>query len=238
MGSSISPLFSGRFTRSVWLRRGARMARHRILESLRIGLLALFAGCSPAASSSPPAPATAQENPPGESRFSPVFIDVNGNQLRPAAAPPPQAIALVFILADCPLANSYPPELNRLHQSFASRGIRLILVHADSTISAAAAAGHTRQYQIEPPVILDPDHRWVKTAQATASPEAVVFSPAGQIVYRGRIDDQYVALGKRRAAVTSHDLKDAFEAILADKSPAHTQTEPIGCLIPPLPRGQ
>jgi AhpC/TSA family len=201
-------------------------------------MLVLFAGCSPAASSSPPAPSTPQENPPGESRFSPVFIDGNGKEFRPADDPSTKAIALVFILADCPIANSYLPELNRLHESFNPRGIRLLLIHADSTISAADAAEHARQYQVEPPVIRDPDHRWVKSAQATASPEAVVFSPAGQIVYRGRIDDQYVALGKRRATVTSHDLKDALDAILAGQSPPKSHTEPIGCLIPPLPNGQ
>jgi hypothetical protein len=199
--------------------------------------LSLLAGCAPTAAPVPK-PATPQPNPPTESRWNSDFSDLAGNKLRPADDPATKAIALVFILADCPIANSYIPELNRLHRSFASRGIRLLLVHADATITAADAADHARQYQIEPPVVRDPDHYWVKIAQATTSPEAVVFSPAGHILYRGRIDDQYVALGKRRATVTSHDLRDYLEAIIAGQPPAQSQTEPIGCLIPPPSSGK
>jgi hypothetical protein len=67
-------------------------------------------------------------------------------------------------------------------------------------------------------------HQWVKKAGATRSPETVVFSPKGQIVYRGRISDQYVGLGKRRANVTSHDLRDALEALLAGQPVTQSQT--------------
>jgi hypothetical protein len=178
-------------------------------------LLALVAGCSGTAAV---APAPRQQNDSG-------------------AEPGIKAVALVFILRDCPICNSYIPELNRLHQTFANRGVMLRLVHADPQTTEAEAREHASEYQIEPKVILDPQHAKVKWAGATVAPEVAVFSPSGDLLYRGRIDDQYAGLGKRRTQVTSHDLRDALEAILAGKSVPNPRTEAVGCPIPELTKG-
>jgi hypothetical protein len=107
----------------------------------------------------------------------------------------------------------------------------LLLVHADPAMTAEAARQHAQEYQLQPPVLLDPRHELVKLAGATKSPEAAVFSPTGELLYRGRIDDRYVGLGKRRTQATRHDLREALEAILADR-PAPPGGEAVGCFIP------
>jgi hypothetical protein len=142
-----------------------------------------------------------------------------------------KAVALVFILPDCPIANSYAPEWNRLKRSMGSRGVRLFLVQVDPAMTAEEAREHAREYRLEPPVLLDSRHELVKKAGAKKSPEAAVFSPAGKLLYRGRIDDRYVGLGKRRPEATSHDLYNALEAILAGK-PVPPGAEAVGCFIP------
>jgi len=149
-----------------------------------------------------------------------------------------KAMALVFVLADCPICNAYVPELNRLHEAFAPRGVGLYVVHVERDITAERATAHATEYGLRPLVALDPDHEWVKRAGASIAPQAVVFSPDGQIVYLGRIDDQYVGLGKRRANVTSHDLRDALEAILANQTPKAARTEAVGCPIPNRTSGE
>jgi hypothetical protein len=53
----------------------------------------------------------------------------------------------------------------------------------------------------------------------------------GELLYRGRIDDGYAALGKKRAVVTEHDLRDALDAIAAGKPVKKAKTKAIGCLI-------
>ena len=88
------------------------------------------------------------------------------------------------------------------------------------------------------PVALDPRHEWVKRVRPTIAPEAAVFSPTGDLLYRGRIDDQYAGLGKRRTNVTSHDLRDALEAILAGEPVPVARTDAVGCPIPQLPNGE
>ena len=170
------------------------------------------------------------------SRWNPTFVDVDGRTHRPADETDTKAIALVFILTDCPIANSYQPALNRLYDAFGSRGVALFLIHADPAVTAEQAREHARQFEIRSPVVLDPEHRWVKQAGATVTPEATVFSPTGEVLYRGRIDDQYVGVGQRRTQVTSHDLEDALTAILAGRPVPQPRTEAVGCFIPELNR--
>ena len=164
--------------------------------------------------------------------WSPTFTDLDGRELRPIGDPAVKAITLVFILPDCPICNAYIPVLHRLHQTLITGGIQMFLVHADPATTADDARQHAREYQIQLPIVLDAHHTWVNKAGALTAPEAAVFSPAGELLYRGRIDNQYAGLGKRRAVVTSHDLRDALEAILAGQPIKESRTEAIGCLIP------
>jgi len=56
----------------------------------------------------------------------------------------------------------------------------------------------------------------------------------GERKYLGRIDDLYADLGKRRARATSLDLRDALDAVLADRPVPRPVTQAVGCFIPPL----
>ena len=63
-------------------------------------------------------------------------------------------------------------------------------------------------------MLRDPDHVLVRAAGATIAPEAAVFvreAPAPRLIYRGRIDDRYLAPGRMRPAATAHDLEDAID---------------------------
>ena len=162
------------------------------------------------------------------------MVDVNGQEFRPFNESDVRAVVLVFVLQDCPIANSYLPQLNRMHEQFEPRGVQMIVVESDPQITLEQARKHADDYQIGLPVVIDSGHEWVRFASATRTPEAVVFSPRGEILYRGRIDDQYVGFGKRRWQVTTHDLQDALEAILADRPVPNAVTEAIGCYIPEL----
>jgi hypothetical protein len=63
------------------------------------------------------------------------------------------------------------------------------------------------------------------------TPQAVVIDRAGEIRYRGRIDNFYAAFGKPRQQVTEHDLRNALDAVLAGRSAPKRETDAIGCYI-------
>jgi hypothetical protein len=205
------------------------------LPALATAVALLLLGCGP---SDAPGHQVVQAGDRGvQSALPPALTDINGTDQRPFEGEDATANVLVFTLQDCPIANSYVPALNKLVDDYGSRGIRLLLVHVDPQLTIDEARKHAEEYQIKAPVVVDRRHDWVKFAAATRSPEVFVFSPAGEVLYTGRIDDKYAGLGKRRTHVSAHELRDALDAILAGRSVPQPRTEAVGCFIPPLPLG-
>jgi hypothetical protein len=81
------------------------------------------------------------------------------------------------------------------------------------------------------PAALDRSRAVAAAVRATITPTAVVVDRQGAVRYRGRVDNLYAALGKTRQQITSHDLRDALDAVLAGRPVAHPETEAIGCFI-------
>lgn len=145
-----------------------------------------------------------------------------------------KATALIFITHDCPIANGYAPEINRIVAQYAADGVDFYLVQVDPDLSAEAAKKHARDYGFKSTVLLDATHALVKLAGATTTPEAVVLSPGGKVLYRGRIDDRHKDLGKSRTEPTQRDLRNALDAILANRAVPVPETKAVGCYISDL----
>ena len=143
----------------------------------------------------------------------------------------PVATVDLFVATDCPIANSYAPEIERLHLAYGPKGIAFRLVFPDHDLSEEAVNRHLAQYGIPGPFVIDRDHALVKRAAANTTPEVVLFDPKGAILYRGRIDNRYSDLGDRRNTVTEPYLRNALDAVLSGKEPPLSATPPIGCLI-------
>jgi hypothetical protein len=145
-------------------------------------------------------------------------------------------IRVVFFLThDCPISNYYAPEIRRLCERYADRGVACSLVYVDPSLTDAAALTHARTYHLDSyPVIADRDHRLVRAAGVEIAPEAVITTVDGRIRYRGRIDDRFVAWGESRRHPRTHDLRDALDALLAGKPVAQSETPPVGCSISDL----
>ena len=166
----------------------------------------------------------------GPERLSELsFKDLNGISHRPLDPGDKQASVLIFYGQDCPVSNAYAPELNRIAAS--RTNFSFYIVQVDPELTPAAAMQHIRQYDLHPPVLLDPKHDLVKATGAKVTPEAVVVAKSGKVVYHGRIDNRYAALGKKRSTATQHDLLDALDDLAAGRPVRTSQTKAIGCSI-------
>lgn len=152
-----------------------------------------------------------------------------------AELPKAKATVLIFLAIDCPIANRYSPLLHRLETQYRASNIRFLGVFSDPNLGREAARRHLAEYDLEMPGVLDPTASLARETGAHVTPEAVVLSPTGAVLYRGRIDNQYVAWGKTRNEATGHDLEDALNSILAGKPIAHPVTKALGCFINGLP---
>ena len=162
----------------------------------------------------------------------PEFKDVTGRPQTPLAQGDKKATVLFFLLPDCPVSNSYAPEIERICVAYGAKKVAAFIVHADPDVTVAQAKKHAKEYGLPCPVLLDPMHVLAKKAGVRMAPEVAVLGPDGKVLYRGRIDDWYVDYGKRRAEPTQRDLRHALDAVLQGKAVATPTTKVIGCYLP------
>ncbi len=157
--------------------------------------------------------------------------DLDGVLHAPMAVADGQVHVLVFTSHECPIANSYAPTLRELASGWANAPVRLFLIHVDPDLTSDAARAHARAYELPGTILLDPRQLTAQAVGATKTPEAVVLTTKG-LVYRGRIDDQWSALGARTPAAGKYELRDAVTRVLAG-GPAPFQSTPVvGCVMP------
>lgn len=144
---------------------------------------------------------------------------------------------VVFISNDCPISNALAPELCALAKSARDRGISFYGVHANPPTDLALVVTHAKDYGFSDAmdVLLDPDQTLARATGAQVMPEAVLFrrseNRALEVLYIGRVNDLYSALGRRRASPTQNDLRDAIDAASNGVAPAQSRTKAIGCFI-------
>ncbi len=148
------------------------------------------------------------------------------------------AVVLVFVAPDCPISNRYAPTLARLAADCDEQNAALWLVYADDLADPTRIREHQAEFKLAGlRTVIDRDFAIADFAGADVTPEVAVFvqpeeSPEPQLVYLGRIDDQYQGYNKFRPAPTESELRDALDAIAAGKVPDLVRTKAIGCYIP------
>ena len=188
--------------------------------------LAYFTACSPRKSSLP-------LNPLGSASSS--LTDLEGNAVDPFASAPPKGVVFIFVSTECPLSNQVLPELARLADSFAPQGMRFWLVHVDRSEPLDRLRQHAKDYQVRCGVLRDVNREMVNRAQVKVTPEAAVFSESGQLIYHGRINDRFAALGKGRPEASRHDLQEVLASVVGGQPLLTNYIPAVGCYIADLP---
>lgn len=163
--------------------------------------------------------------------FEPVTATTLDGQPFKIATSDHIATVLIFLLPDCPIANGYSPEITRLHQAYKDKGIRFVLVYSDRDITIEEAKAHHADFRHTSDAVIDPNLSLAKLTGATITPEAVVLSAKGAVLYRGRIDDRFPDYGKRRAIPTTTELRDALDAVVDGKPIKVAPSKAVGCFL-------
>jgi len=167
----------------------------------------------------------------------PFGTDLSGHPVEQIAPAGSKAVVLFFVASDCPISNRYIPEIERLEKEFVPRDVRFWWVYPNPGDTAAVVRQHDEQFDIHADTVLDTDQRLTRMARATITPEVAVFVPAGsglREVYRGRIDDRYLALGQERPRAMQHDLETAIRAVISNQPVPGPGGPTVGCSIVPL----
>lgn len=160
------------------------------------------------------------------------LLDLGNRPVDPFQAPPGvKAIVFLFTSTDCPISNRYAPDIRRLYEAFAPKGVLFWLIYPNPADRPEVIREHVKAFAYPAGALRDPQHALVRLAKATVTPEAAVFDARGRLVYRGRIDDRYVDLGLERPAPTRRDLEEALTAMLAGKPVSPAITQAVGCFL-------
>jgi len=142
-----------------------------------------------------------------------------------------KATVLFFVGTECPVSNGYVPEMNRIAEAYAGQGIACYAVYAGADVTAAAAGKHAKEFAIALPAVIDPKCELADAVGATTTIEAAVVLADGSLAYRGRVDDTYVAFGRKKLVVLQHDVRDVLDDVVAGRRINPRTTTAVGCLI-------
>ena len=133
---------------------------------------------------------------------------------------------VVFLSETCPICRQSTKALNRLAEKFTPSGVVFTGVFPNASISTAETrSAFAKKYKLTFPLIADPDYRITDALQASITPEVFIrHIKTGKVVYQGKIDNQFQAVGKRRQQVTEHYVESALISILQGREPEMTYT--------------
>lgn len=148
-------------------------------------------------------------------------------------------LVVVFTCNHCPIAQMYERRIAQLAADYKDHGVSIVAIEPNdpkaitideldsSDISDSLDEMRIRaQYKhLSYPYLYDGETQSVTDAYGPqATPHAFVFDHDRRLRYEGRIDNSY-----RAELVTTHEVRDAIDAILAHREVAVKHTGVFGC---------
>ena len=133
---------------------------------------------------------------------------------------------IIFIATRCPVSNGYNERMEKLAQDYKAKGITVIGINSNVTEPASEVKSHAAEKHLSFTILKDDGNKIADRLGANHTPEAYVIDAGGKLVYHGRIDNS-----QNTANITSNDLRDALDAILAGKPIQKTTSLAFGCSI-------
>lgn len=147
-------------------------------------------------------------------------------------------LCIIFTCNHCPTAQAYEDRLIQLHADYKDKGVALVAISPNDPIAVRLdELGYTdlgdslenmkqrakdRDFQF--PYLYDGETQKTSLAYGVlATPQVFLFDAARQLRYVGRIDDSDVK------TVTSHDTRNAIDALLAGQPVPVEKTRTFGC---------
>ena len=137
----------------------------------------------------------------------------------------------LFLLDDCIICQSYTPKLKEMHSSFGDQ-YSFIGVFPNFSSKPQKIKKFVEDYNIPFETKTDYFKKLTKKFEIKVTPEVVVFNETTkEVIYKGRIDNEFMGLGKRRRIVTTDELRDVLESLSKGDKKLFNFTEAVGCFI-------
>ena len=133
---------------------------------------------------------------------------------------------LIFIATRCPVSNGYNERMEKLAEDYKARGVNIIGINSNNIEPASEVKSHAAEKHLTFAILKDDGNKIADRLGATRTPEAYLLDASGKLVYHGRIDNS-----QNTANITSNDLREALDEMLAGKPITKTGGAAFGCTI-------
>lgn len=149
-----------------------------------------------------------------------------------AQSPDRKYTVYLFLGEDCKICQYYAPLMNELDSLYASDSLSFVGLFPNRYSSEKGIDDYRKKHRISFDLKREYYGTKTKAFEVTITPEVVVYNEqAKRIIYKGRIDNSYHKLGRRRQVVTTSELRDVLTQISSGEEVTVEQVAPIGCYI-------
>ncbi|MFM7926219.1 MAG: redoxin family protein, partial [Pirellula sp.] len=141
-----------------------------------------------------------------------------------------KAYVFVFVTSDCPIVKKTLPKLLDLYNTYHTQDVLFVCVNVGANDTLRDVASQALEFQAPWLFVKDYDAQAAKTLGITRTPQVAILNANRELVYRGRVDDQF-RLGGSKPNPSRDDLKLAIEELLAGKNISVPETIADGCAI-------
>ncbi len=156
----------------------------------------------------------------------------DGQIRRPEDYPHAKVLGIIFSCNHCPYAQAWEGRVIQTQRDYAARGVQFLVVNSndpvkvpDDSFENMQRRAHLKGYPF--PYLFDETQEIARAYGATRTPEIFLFDQRRVLQYHGAPDDNY----EDPSAVHDPYLRNAVDALLADKVPPVSETRPVGCTI-------
>lgn len=143
-----------------------------------------------------------------------------------------KAVVLIFIDPECPVSVYYASKMNALAELADSLNISYYGLFSSPYLDMDKAASFIRDYRIEFGVLMDAKGQVAKALGPEVVPEVYIINAENRLIYKGAINNEFAALGKRREAGITEYVEDILSQSEFYKV-IHPFTYAVGCIFEP-----
>jgi hypothetical protein len=142
-----------------------------------------------------------------------------------------EGLVLIFSSNRCPTAKAYGERMIALQRDLGPRGVQLVAINSNDPHlypdeSYARMVERAREDGYTFPYLVDEGQRVARAYGAACTFHVFVLDRAWRLRYQGRFDDS-----RMPERVTSNDLRNAVEDILAKREVRLSETRAFGCSL-------
>ena len=143
-----------------------------------------------------------------------------------------KVLVVVFSCNHCPFVVGSEDRMNALYADYRPKGVEMIAINSNETENHPTDSFEhmvlrAKEKGFRFPYVQDASQDVALAYGALRTPHFYVFDAGRKLRYTGRMDDNPYDAAK----VTTHDLRNALDAVLGGRKPPVELTNPKGCNV-------